>query len=401
MRVLFLTDSLSDLDGVGRYAVRLIAAMEKQRPELEVEILLARKHRPTSRDVPKHWKVEVALPPDYFYYMTPTRYWPSLALAAARVARRARRADLVHSIKDYPHSYAGLLGARFAGAPCIGTAHGTYSVQPLLSPRHARRARWTYENLAALVSVSRYTRKRLLELLSPGGSDGIDPGGFDPERIHVIPNAVSAAHYRARRPVGTRPWHALPYTLSIGEVKERKGHHLALGAWCRVAPQHPGLRHYVVGNATGDDYHRSLLARIEGAGLAGRVEFLGNVSEDEKVDLLQRAQVFVHTPVTASDGGFEGFGIVYLEAAACGVPAIGTLDCGAEDAIENEVTGLLVAQTEDAVATALERLLADADLRGRIGRAAVAHAERSSWDDNAEQVLALYDRVIRSGRVPR
>ncbi|MFN0243404.1 MAG: glycosyltransferase family 4 protein [Planctomycetota bacterium] len=388
-----MTDSLSDLDGVGRYAVRLIAALEKQRPELEVEILLARKHRPTSRDVPKHWAVEVALPPDYFYYMTPTRYWPSLALATLRVARRARRADVVHAIKDYPHSYAGLLGARLAGKPCVGTAHGTYSVQPLLSQRHASRARWTYEQLAALVSVSRYTRKRLLELLAPTG--------FDAERIHVIPNAVSAAHYRARRPIGARPWHASPYTLSIGEVKERKGHHLALGAWCRVAPKYAGLRHYVVGNATGDEYHRSLLARIESAGLADRVEFLGNVSEDEKVDLLQRAQVFVHTPVTASDGGFEGFGIVYLEAAACGVPAIGTLDCGAEDAIEDEVTGLLVAQTEDAVAAALERLLADAELRGRIGRAAVAHAERSSWDDNAAHVLALYDRVMRSGRATR
>ena len=48
MRVLFLTDSLSDLDGVGRYAMRLIAALEEQQPGLEVEVLLARKHRPTS-----------------------------------------------------------------------------------------------------------------------------------------------------------------------------------------------------------------------------------------------------------------------------------------------------------------------------------------------------------------
>lgn len=387
MRVLFLTDSLSDLDGVGRYAVRLISAMEKRRPELQVEVLLARKHRPTSRDVPVHWKVDVALPPDYFYYMSPTRFWPSLGAAALRVAQRARRADLVHAIKDYPHSYAGLLGARWAGKPCVGTAHGTYSVQPLMSPRHAKRARWTYEHLASLVSVSRYTRKRLLELL--------EPSGFDAEKILVIPNAVSAAHYRARPAIGPRPWHASPFTLSIGEVKERKGHHLALGAWCRVAPRHPALHHYVVGNATGDEYQRSLLARVERAGLAGRVHFLGNVSEDEKIDLLQRAQVFVHTPVTASDGGFEGFGIVYLEAAACGVPAIGTLDCGAEDAIENEITGLLVAQNEDAVVSALERLLADESLRARLGAAAVEHAERSSWDENAAQVLALYDAVLR------
>ena len=56
MRVLFLTDSLSDFDGVGRYTIRLIQALEKLVPELEVEVLLARKHRPTSEEVPAHWR---------------------------------------------------------------------------------------------------------------------------------------------------------------------------------------------------------------------------------------------------------------------------------------------------------------------------------------------------------
>ena len=95
MRVLFLTDSLSDLDGVGRYAVRLIAALEELRPDIEVEILLARKHRPTSADVPARWNVRVALPPDYFYYMPAWRFWPSAWLASARIASAARHCDTV------------------------------------------------------------------------------------------------------------------------------------------------------------------------------------------------------------------------------------------------------------------------------------------------------------------
>ena len=83
MRVLYLTDSLSDLDGVGRYALSLIAALERLEPALSVEVLLARKHRPTSADVPARWKVDVALPPDYFFYMQPSRFWPSLAVSSA------------------------------------------------------------------------------------------------------------------------------------------------------------------------------------------------------------------------------------------------------------------------------------------------------------------------------
>jgi len=384
MRVLFLTDSLSDLDGVGRYAVRLIAAMERQRPGLQIEILLARKHRPNSAEVPGRWKVSVGLPPDYFFYMSRPRFWASLTKSSLRIARAARRADLVHAIKDYPHSLAGVLGARFSGKPCIATAHGTYSVQPLLTKRHAELARFTYRSLAGLVAVSRHTESRLVSLLGP----------TRPRRFVVIPNAVSAEHYAAAPEIGARPWHAQAFTLSIGELKERKGHHLALGAWCRVAANRPDLHHYLVGKGSGDEYEASLLRTIASSGLGARIHLLGNVSESDKIDLLRRARVFLHAPVTGSDGGFEGFGIVYLEAAACGVPSIGTLGSGAEDAIVDGETGLLVEPSVEAVGAALERVLGDEKLRSRLGAGGLELARRSSWDENARRVLALYDEVL-------
>ena len=389
MRVLFLTDSLSDLDGVGRYAIRLIAAMESLEPGLDVQVLLARKHRPTSDQVPAHWRVAVALPPDYFFYMSPARYWVWRALATWRTWRAARRADLVHAIKDFPHSQVALDAARLAGKPCVATAHGTDTIQPLLSSRHGRRARRVYRGFAHMISVSRYTRRRLLEHMPE----------LDPERVAVIPNCVAADHYLEPRDVGPRPWHGRLFTLGIGELKERKGHHLALEAWCRVARGRDDLHHFLVGRRSGDDYEASLLARVREAGLESRVHLLGNVTEDEKIDLLQRAAVFVHTPVTAGDGGFEGFGIVYLEAAASGTPSIGTLDCGAEDAIDDGRTGRLVAQEPGAVEAALRELL-DPDtgeaLRRRMGEAGRAHAAGSSWLGNAQRVLDLY-RAARAG----
>jgi len=398
MRVLFLTDSLSDLDGVGRYAVRLIAALERRRPELEVHVLLGRKHRPTSADVPAHWKVEVALPPDYFYYMRPSRFWPSLLAAAWRVFVRARKADIVHAIKDYPHSLAASIGARAAGRPCIATGHGTYTVQPLLSKRHRGLALRTYSRMAALIAVSGYTRRKLLELLPEGV--------LDPARVTVIPNAVDAEHYAGPLPGdwapdatldAARPWRGRRFTLTIGELKERKGVHLALAAWCRVAHDVPDLHHMIVGRADGDEYEEGLRRTVREAGLEARVHFLGNVSEAEKIELLRNADVFLHTPVTAADGGFEGFGIVYLEAAAAGTPSIGTLDCGAEDAIEDGVSGRLVAQEVDAVEAALRDLVGDAGLRERMGRAGLDRARASSWDQNAQRVLELYDAVIEAG----
>ncbi|MEM9802444.1 MAG: glycosyltransferase family 4 protein [Planctomycetota bacterium] len=386
MKVVFLTDSLSDLDGVGRYAVRLISAIERARPEIEVHVLLARKHRPTSADVPPHWRVEVGLPPDYFFYMSPARFSVWRAIGTWNTLRAARSADLVHAIKDFPHSLVAVDAADRAGVPCVATGHGTYTIQPIASERHRARALSAYRRFATLISVSRYTRERLLERLGPDE--------LDPERVVVIPNAVDAEDYASPREVGSQPWHAYRFTLGIGELKERKGHHLAVAAWARVAQDEPGLHHVIVGNRSGDDYERSLLRIAEDAGVADRLHLVGNVSEDEKVDLLRRAEMFLHTPVTAADGGFEGFGIVYLEAAAAGTVAIGTLDSGAEDAIVDGRTGLLVEQNADAVEVALRRLLASEGDRARLAEGARDHATASSWDGNARRVLEIYDRVL-------
>jgi phosphatidylinositol alpha-1,6-mannosyltransferase len=173
---------------------------------------------------------------------------------------------------------------------------------------------------------------------------------------------------------------------------------LSLAAFCKVARRNPDLLHVIIGKATGDDYHQSLLAMARDAGVAERVLWRGNVSEDEKLDLLRGAMAFVHTPVTSQDGGFEGFGIVYLEASACGVPVVGTRDSGAEDAIDEGVTGLLVDPEVDAVAAAIERLRSDEGLRRRLGAGGLERARRSSWTENARAVLAIYERVLREAR---
>ncbi len=388
MRVLFLTDSLSDLDGVGRYAMRLIAAMQALEPALQVEILLARKHRPTSSQVPREWRVSVALPPDYFFHMSRPRYLAWYGLGVARTWLAARRADLVHAIKDYPHNAVALAAAKLAGKPCVATAHGTYTIQPLLDARHARRARRTYRGFERMISVSHYTRRRLQEIL---GADELPS-----VQVEVICNAVSAEHYESPRPIGDRSWQQVPFTLGIGELKERKGHHLALEAWCRVARERAELHHFIVGKRSDDEYEARLLALARQAGVVSRVHLLGNVTEDEKIDLLQRARVFLHTPVTSRDGGFEGFGIVYLEAAAAGTPAIGTRDCGAEDAIVDGVTGRLVEQEVRAVEQALRELLHEQGSRAALAmrERAREHARASSWSANAERVLAIYREVL-------
>ncbi|HKE01827.1 MAG TPA: glycosyltransferase family 4 protein [Planctomycetota bacterium] len=382
MRIAVLTDSLADTDGVGRYTIRLFRAMQALRKDLEVEVVLARKHPGLSAEVPAAWPIRIGLPPDYFFHVSPARFHAYAFWSLARIAPVARRADLVHAVKDYPHSWIGLRAAERARRPCVMTAHGTYSVVPLSDPRHGERARRAYPRFERILCVSRHTRQ-LIEERMPLSN------------LEVVPNAVDAGHYAERPRLRDRAWTGQRYVLGIGSLKERKGQHLAVAAFLRVAAEFPDVKHFVVGAYDGGDpYFRSIVAAVDAAGASGRVVFLGNVTEEEKIDLLLGAEAFVHTPVLAADGGFEGFGIVYLEAAASGVASIGTLGSGAEDAIAEGVSGRLVPPRPDAIAEALRPLLADRAMRERLRASSIEYARGVSWDRNAEKVLGIYDEIL-------
>ena len=385
MRVLYLTDSLSDLDGVGRYGVRLLGALEDAGEGVEVEVLLGRRHKPSSEEVRSSWDVKVCLPPDHYYYMSPLRFWANSLLYLPRVVAAARRADVVHCIKDFPHSWLGAWAAKLAGKPCVATAHGTYTTEPLTDGRHRSRARWAADRFARWIAVSGFTKRRLIAAL--------DGAGPNEDEIVVVSNAVNAEHYEGARDVGEQAWHGKQYTCAIGELKERKGHHLSLGAWLKLADARPELEHFIVGRPAGDDYEAGLRAMARDSGAGERVHFLGNIDEDEKVDLLQGADAFLHTPVTASDGGYEGFGIVYLEAAACGTPSVGTLGSGAEDAVNEGVSGVLVEPNVEAVAAGIEEVLGGGGPE-RYADESRSYARECSWERNAQDVLAMYREVL-------
>ena len=80
-------------------------------------------------------------------------------------------------------------------------------------------------------------------------------------------------------------------------------------------------------------YYLGLVEQIVATGAQQHVHFLGNVSEARKVALMRGCRAFMLTPVTSSEGGFEAFGLVFLEAGAAGRPVVGIADSGAESAI--------------------------------------------------------------------
>jgi glycosyltransferase involved in cell wall biosynthesis len=147
----------------------------------------------------------------------------------------------------------------------------------------------------------------------------------------------------------------------------------------------------IIGDNSNAAYQSRLHAIIEKHDLGRAVHILGRVPEETLIGWYHAADVFALPSINAGDQ-FEGFGLVHLEAGAANLPAIGTLGCGAEDAIDDGETGYLVPQNDPvALAGAITRLLQDDDLRARLGAANRRKAEAFTWDGVAAKVRSIYE----------
>lgn len=178
----------------------------------------------------------------------------------------------------------------------------------------------------------------------------------------------------------------------LSSAERYKGHDLVLEALAHLKQKNslPPVRYQVAG--AGDDSSR-LEALAAELGVRQHVDFLGRVSDAELVELYQGCDIYVMPSFVRKrgDGSWagEGFGIVYIEAAACSKPSIGCDEGGQTDIIEDGKTGLLVKPEALQVAKALETLISDAALRQRMGRAAKLSArrfQRSTFVDNWAQL---------------
>jgi phosphatidyl-myo-inositol dimannoside synthase len=235
---------------------------------------------------------------------------------------------------------------------------------------------------AAVTSISRYTAARIREL------------GLYERPIELVVPAVDITRFTGAGRAEVRQRLGLaqdvPVICTVGRLLKRKGHDTVLAALPRVLEQVPEAVYLVVGKGSEE---ARLRAQVQHLGLEASVIFQGAVDDGELEGFYSAGDVFVH-PNREVDGDIEGFGLVFLEANACGVPVIGGDSGGAPDAIDHGVSGLLVDPTSvEAVAGALLELLQDGEKRQRMGEAGREWAGKFSWDHAAAQVNTLVTRA--------
>ncbi|MBL9202872.1 MAG: glycosyltransferase family 4 protein [Opitutaceae bacterium] len=250
------------------------------------------------------------------------------------------------------------------------TFHGSEILKFAGSPWRRWLSRRLIRHATRISTLSNYTQELLLSHF-PEAAD----------RITLTPGALrSDFAVVPARPVAPKDRIVV---LTVGRLHPRKGQLLTLQALQMLPPAlRARLEYWVVGAQGKGNYEMQLrAAAAERADLT--VRFFGNIPDEELSELYERADIFAMTSVNHGRS-IEGFGLVYLEAAAHGLPVVAHDVGGVADAVVDGVTGLLVPPERPVqLAAAFEKLIHDAALRKKLGAAGREWAQRNCWKESA------------------
>ncbi|MFN8123750.1 MAG: glycosyltransferase [Thermoleophilia bacterium] len=291
--------------------------------------------------------------------------------------------DLVHA-HFWMSGVASLMAGRAAGVPVAHTFHalgvvkrrhqGDADTSPAGRVAHEARIMRDADRIIATCS------DEVFELLRQGA---------DRRRVSIVPCGVDTAHFTPRGPAAARG--ERPRVLAVGRLVPRKGVDDAIRAMALV----PDAELVVAGGPgaaamDADPEVRRLRRVARAAGVGDRVRLLGAVSRDDMPALLRSADAVVCAP------WYEPFGIVPLEAMACGVPVVAARVGGLVDSVVHEVTGLHVPPRDPrAIAAALRALLGDEARRIMMGAAGIHRARtKFDWSRVTAGTLEAYARTL-------
>ncbi len=285
----------------------------------------------------------------------------------------------------------GLLGARL-DQPYGLVLHGAEITVPGRLPIASRLLAKVLSKASVVIAAGGYPLAEAERVSGPLKNVVQIPPGVDTDSFTPLEPEARA---KARAAMGFGPDELV--VASVSRLVPRKGMDTLIHASAKLHAKLPNLKVAIAGGGRDRDRLDGLV-KSSGA----PVRMLGRISEGEKLALLQVADLFVMACRDRWAGlEQEGFGIVFLEAAACGTPQIAGRSGGAHEAVEHGITGLVCEQPSDADALAAQMatLLEDPALREQMGKAARARAVAGfSYGVLAPRLEDALAATMRSGR---
>lgn len=181
-----------------------------------------------------------------------------------------------------------------------------------------------------------------------------------------------------------------PIIITVGEVKERKGQLDTLQGLQFLKNTYPNFLYLVVGMQS-SNYVQGMKTFAEENSLQENLRFAPDVRSDEQLSALYQISTIQSLMSNNDEHHFEGFGLVLLEGAQFGIPAIGSKNCGIEDAIEDGTSGILVPQKDHhAIATAIEEIIGEYD---HFRKGSLKWYNQFSWEKSASEISQIYERI--------
>jgi glycosyltransferase involved in cell wall biosynthesis len=305
-----------------------------------------------------------------------------------RKAWSARRPDVVHA-----HFWMSGLASLVAATPLQVPIVQTFHALGIVKRRHQRekdtsppaRVQEEITLVRRVDHIIATCSDEVLELVRMGGNR---------DRISVVPCGVDLATFRPDGPAEPRTPGQFRIVI-VSRLVERKG----IADMILALPNLPDVELVIAGGPPGDGIHqdpeaRRLMQLALDAGVADRVDFRGGLRRADVPPLLRSADVVVSVP------WYEPFGIVPVEAMACGVPVVGAAVGGLIDTVVDGQTGFHVPPHDPGrLAQVVRSLLDDATLRHRLGKAGAQRAAKHYGHDQvAASTLMAYRRIIPQAR---
>jgi phosphatidylinositol alpha-1,6-mannosyltransferase len=294
---------------------------------------------------------------------------------------RRERPAMLHCGKCLPEGVLAWLLRRRTGLRYACYVHG----EELTLARESRELKWltrrALAGAAKVIANSRNTRQML-----------VDDWSLRPEKVEVLHPGVDTTKFvpaprdaAARNRLG---WGDRPVILTVGALTKRKGQDMLIRALPAIRERIPNVLYSIVGEGS---YRSDLEKLVLELGVGEHVQFRGAPGDDDLVSCYQQCDLFA-LPNRRVGTDFEGFGIVFLEAQACGKPVLAGDSGGTSETLEPGVTGyVLDCETPDALIESICRLLPDAQAREAMGaRGRQRATSQFDWTPLANQAEKLF-----------
>lgn len=376
MRILLLTSEFAPVrGGIGTYAREIATAAS----DLGADVTLAAPdYGKDNADEDRLLPFEVRRFAGGLHSM---RDLPAKVRLARHLAGSGQH-DVVHAA-DWPFFIPLALSRRLTTARTLMSVHGTEinETQTALK-RLAIRCTGVFGPRSEVAANSHYTADLFRERFT-----------IADERIHAIPLGVSDFWFGERKDrTATRAAYTIApdgiVIVTVARITRRKGHPAVLAALSMLPKALRERITWLVIGPDGEADHVNELKQLA-ASSGCDVRFLGQMSDEAIRDIYGAADLFCLTGVHDPSGRVEGFGLVYLEAGATGLPSVATAIGGVADAVVHGRSGLLVPPSVGDIARAIARLAERPELRSALAAGAAAHARALSWRRCAAETYGL------------